>query len=105
MPYVVKHKNKDRYLCGTKSSRADQDADGLVSMEFARIFPTKAGAKTAIRHWAEVWDNTVIDQKKLDWIRQFHDPPSDEISQMCFGSVVIDQTKLDMVEILPVEIG
>lgn len=106
MPYVVKHKINDRYLCGTRSQKADHDPHGLVSIDFARIFPTEAGAKTAIRAWAKRYDGLAIDQKKMERLqRRAPELTMAQLEPICRGSVVLDQDKVDMVEIVPVRIG
>jgi hypothetical protein len=105
MPYVIKHKHKDRYVCGTHSKKADHDADELVSLEFARIFPTESGARTALRSWASRWDGLAIDKKKMAWLRRYSNYSEEVIRLSCTGTVVADQAKLDMVEIVPIRIG
>ena len=52
--FVVKHKDKLRYVCGTKSKKADRDSDELVSLQWARIYPSiesaRSGLSQAIGH-------------------------------------------------------
>lgn len=104
MPFVIKHRTEDRYLCGSRSRRADHDPNGLVSMEFARIFPTESGAKTALRSWASKWDYSVRDTKREGYLRSMGaDSTTIEIS--CQGRVVPDEAKLAMVEIVPIKMG
>lgn len=54
MPFVIKSKKSDRYVNGSRSRAAfaSMDSDSLVPVEFARIYPTKAGAKSALDFWA-----------------------------------------------------
>jgi hypothetical protein len=60
MPYVIKHKTSDRYICGSKSKKADYDKNGLVSLPFARVYSTKSGAHSALIDWAKVCDKKII---------------------------------------------
>jgi hypothetical protein len=79
--YVIKHKEKDVYINGSKSNAAfaSMDSDDLVPIDYARVFPTLSGAKTALSSWAGTWDNATY-------------------------TVVRDHAKYDMMEIVPVKV-
>lgn len=68
MPYVIKHKTNDRYISGTKSRKADYDSDGLVSLPFARIYPTKSGAISAVTRWAMYPVSKLINKHKFEMV-------------------------------------
>lgn len=103
MPYVIKHKAEDRYICGSKSNKADYDNNDLVSLEFARIYSSKSGAKTAMINWAKIYDDTVFNQHRADRFRDFN-VSADIKYQLSLGDVVVDQSRLSLVEIVPVTI-
>ena len=104
MPFVIKHKTQDRYICGTKSNKRDFDANGLVSIEFAQVYATEQGAKSALRSWASVWDNNAFDSKRAQQLRATSELDEHEIMFHCTGAVVVDEAKRNMVEIVAMKL-
>lgn len=84
MPYVIKHKTKERYICGSKSNAAYQsmDKNDLVPIEYARVFPTLSGAKSALASWSHM----LIEKSFLDY------------------QLVRDHSKYDLMEIVEVKV-
>lgn len=93
MPYVVKHKQRDRFIngSGTKAAHEDcaKDANYLASLEYAQTYATPKGAKIALRSWATMWDNNAgtLNPAGIPW-----------------GGLVLDQAKYDMMEIVEVKV-
>jgi len=99
MPYVIKPKTDERYLCGTTSNKADFDDNGLVSLDYARIYPTEAGAKSSMKHWAKKWDHNVIDiAAKTRFVAQ--GMPDSVAESVARGGIVVDDAKLNLVEVV-----
>ena len=104
MPFAIKHKTKDRYVSNTNSMKADYDDDGLTSLQFARVYPTKSGAKTAMINWASYWDHTVFNEETANLLRN-QGAPDDVISLMSMGKVVPNKEMIDLVEIIPIQLS
>jgi len=70
MPYAVKHKDKDLYISGTTSEKAARYDHGLVEKEYAKIYATESGAKSARGQWALTMDRyeLVRDQAMYDLV-------------------------------------
>jgi hypothetical protein len=70
MPYVIKSKTADRYVNGSesKAAYASMDEYSLVPLEFARIYPTKNGAKYALDFWAYIMDQRDNKQEMKDTV-------------------------------------
>jgi len=83
MPYAVKHKDKDLYISGTTSQKAARYDHGLVEKEYAKIYATESGAKSARGQWATKWVNAPIGQ--------------------IGGEVVRDDVLYDLVEVVEVK--
>lgn len=70
MSYVIKIKNQDKFYpsSSARASRGTADENGFVDLEYARVFPTKPGANTALVNWATVvgtgWSLVVDEQRK-----------------------------------------
>lgn len=82
MPYLVKRRDQELYLSGTKSRKVKRDPDGLVERAHARVFSTESGAKSARGQWAVKWDNDITP----------------------FGGLVRDQERYDSMEIVEVSL-
>jgi hypothetical protein len=91
MPYVVKHKEEDRFFNGSNSIAAFNDINsiGLVTLNYAQTYATLSGAKSALASWARKLDNNAggLNPSGHHW-----------------GAVVRDQTKYDMMEIVEVKV-
>jgi hypothetical protein len=68
MPYIIKHKTEDRYVSFSKSMKADHDENYLTSLKHAQVYPTEAGAKSAMNDWAKYGVSGLINQAKLDLV-------------------------------------
>ena len=67
MPYVIKHREKDLFVPGSKSQKAKRHDLYLVEKEWTKIYPTLQGARSALSYWAEVISHTL---KGFDGIDQ-----------------------------------
>ena len=61
MPYVIKSKTHNRYVNGSRSKAAfnSMDDNSLVPIDYARIYPTLSGAKSALACWLYIMDDRV----------------------------------------------
>jgi len=66
MPFAVKHKTSELYLCGTKSKLAKYNEIGLVDLDFAQIYATRKGAEKALSSWAIYPISRVVNQSKFE---------------------------------------
>lgn len=102
MPYVIKHKTKDRYVSNTKSTKVEYDEDGLTGPEFARIYPTRGGARSALIDWSKYWDTSIKDEENVERLKS--QGVGESIAQrMGFSRIAINQSKVDLVHIVEVE--
>jgi len=69
MPYAVKHITMDRFLCGTKSEKADHDSFGLVSLDFAQIYSTLDGAEKARASWSKYSVSRLTNKDKYNLVK------------------------------------
>ena len=53
MPYVIKHREKELFVPGSKSRKAKRHELYLVEKEWTKIYPTLQGARSALASWAE----------------------------------------------------
>ncbi len=65
MPYVIKHKLKDRYI-GNRAKTADYDEDFLVSVDYARFYSSERGAKQGLTSWCRYSVSGLINKTKYD---------------------------------------
>lgn len=69
MPFAVKHKTSELYLCGTKSKLAKCNEIGLVDLDFAQIYATREGAEKALASWAKYSVSGLIDKDKYNLVK------------------------------------
>lgn len=64
MPYVIKHKQKSRYV--GKCKKADYDEDKLVSIDYAKFYSSEKGARLGMLSWCRYSVSRLIDKHKLN---------------------------------------
>ena len=59
MHYVIKHREKDLYVPGTVNNKAKRFELYLVEKEWAKVYATQKGSKSALVNWADEISNVL----------------------------------------------